>query len=534
MTVRSPDNNRRLLPRWRTLIRSVELGELKSPLVCNSLHQPKKGAPIIDHIISDWHKKNSIENAAELVSAGIIIGINPIVSEAARYLIDNKREIAPAILQAAKIVLGDIKDIHHLEHNLSSSIQNQVKEHLQISILKNRLRSYPLDSISWIELARLYTILGQKKSAMKAINIAVSLAPDNRFVLRAAARFFVHSHEPDQGLYLIRKSTLTKHDPWLQATEISISAVSGLKSSYMKSASRFMKKEKWSPWDTAELYGAAATTISIDGNFQQAKKLMKLSTRDPNENALTQAQWASIRGWASPINPDRLTSQSAPEAVAISARENRNWNLTIDACWKWNEMEPTSSRPLFLGSFVALVALEDGVNGLKFMEKADVLIPKNVSVYNNLAVSAAYSGDVVTANQYFNKLNSIHGDLDTIPTYKATKGLLCYRSGDISSGRKNYIDAINLSRKRKDIDLTLLVLWHMFREESKYGTRDLEVLAEYMFKKFPSVYKENPEIESLFEQIYLDLDTSRYSEKWDEWNSLQEYKEFTNCLERIE
>ena len=44
---------------------------------------------------------------------------------------------------------------------------------------------------AWVDMARLYTILGQLEKARRAIDNARAIAPEDRFVLRSSARFFV-------------------------------------------------------------------------------------------------------------------------------------------------------------------------------------------------------------------------------------------------------------------------------------------------------------------------------------------------------
>ena len=49
--------------------------------------------------------------------------------------------------------------------------------------------------IVWVELARLYIMHDQVEKAERALLTALHLAPDNRFVLRSATRFFIHTDQ---------------------------------------------------------------------------------------------------------------------------------------------------------------------------------------------------------------------------------------------------------------------------------------------------------------------------------------------------
>jgi hypothetical protein len=51
------------------------------------------------------------------------------------------------------------------------------------------------------------------------------LAPNHRFALRSAARFFLHVGKPDDAQTILRRSEATRRDPWLMAAEIAVSTV---------------------------------------------------------------------------------------------------------------------------------------------------------------------------------------------------------------------------------------------------------------------------------------------------------------------
>jgi hypothetical protein len=51
---------------------------------------------------------------------------------------------------------------------------------------------------------------------------ALQLAPQNRHVLRSAARLFLHVGDPECAHDLVARNDATKNDPWLIAAEIAI------------------------------------------------------------------------------------------------------------------------------------------------------------------------------------------------------------------------------------------------------------------------------------------------------------------------
>ena len=217
----TPYDSRRLLPRWWAASQSAIHGELQFSRKLTQKKSKKTSIVnnsniLLDRLALKWRKEQNIENAAELVSTGVVVGINSDVENAAKYLICSSDIVAPEVIVASKFLLSG--NANPLDVNVSEfrDIRNPTSIYRQISNLKFRVRTAPRDSISWIELARLYTVLGQNESARECIQVAITLSPENRFVLRSASRFFVHSNNVDEGLHIIRQSKSIVHDPWLQ------------------------------------------------------------------------------------------------------------------------------------------------------------------------------------------------------------------------------------------------------------------------------------------------------------------------------
>ena len=509
MNVNAPDKERRLLPRWRALPESAQQGELQ-------FSHRSKGKPVItestnqlDVLVARWQKERNIENAVELISTGVVVGINDEVENAAKMLVDLNKEIAPAIVKASKNLLGITTNKDTFNDSILIGNENLFAIYRKISNFKGRVRTAPRDAISWVELARLYTVLGQTESASRCIEVAISLAPDNRFILRSGSRFFVHSNDVDKGLYFIRRSKAIKKDPWLQAAEISLSEIAETSSRYLKKGISSVLNDEWEPRHSAELSGAAATMLRKEGNIKKARKLIKLSIRNPNENALTQAAWASINGWAQEIPLQTLKSCFAYEALALHERHAMRWERAVNACINWGHMEPTSSRPLIFGVFISLVALEDGDKAIYFMEKVQQLKPSDYMVTNNLVVAHAYKGDIKQALDISKNLNLSQAAKDKKPVYLATKGLVAYRTHDLGNGRNLYFDAIKAANTPNLRETKALAIWHMLREESKLGTPELEKLVDHVSRRFKDVISAYPEISALKQKISVDLERSR-------------------------
>ena len=70
------------------------------------------------------------------------------------------------------------------------------KEHYpiyaKIAQIKNLLIKYPTDAIMHIEIARNYLLLGQIEQAQYHVETALYFDHHNRYVVRCAARFYIH------------------------------------------------------------------------------------------------------------------------------------------------------------------------------------------------------------------------------------------------------------------------------------------------------------------------------------------------------
>src|SRR6202041_937686 len=93
----------------------------------------------------------------------------------------------------------------------------------QLARLKRIVRRQPRSALQWTDLALAHTVLGNVESARKAIRVAIALSPDNRIVLRAAARFYVCENDLDAARSVL-SSDLNRllSDPWLLAADIAI------------------------------------------------------------------------------------------------------------------------------------------------------------------------------------------------------------------------------------------------------------------------------------------------------------------------
>jgi Tfp pilus assembly protein PilF len=496
MSVSRPDKDRRLLPRWQPSAATITSGEL----------QPVGG--VADRKIDDvhfearkaeWETTKSIEVAAELVGSGIVLGRHQEVEAAARLLADGSSDVSVTLRRMARRALGETAGgLKSVRKERPGRLQAQTL-YAQVSRLRQYLRDNPRDAYAWIDIARLYTTLGQNHKAQFAIEMACAIAPNDRFVLRAASRFFVHIDEAEAAQRLLNKAARTKHDPWLMAAEIATAQVAGRPSQTAALANRALKAETWNPRSSSELAGSYATLLRESGAAKQSRGLFRQSLRDPTENAVAQAQWVASDD-KSLIVPDELFNHpNGHEARTLRDARAGEWDTALDGCWEWAEYEPTSSRPTIMGSFIAAVAHEDAEAILEFAERGLAAEPENSTLLNNKAVGLALADRIDEAVEVMRKVVIDQAPTFSQPALFATTGLLFFRAGDPSSGRKFYEKAIDHQYSRSDRRCRALALWHLAREEVAAETTEIESAIAKAEKASTDV--DFPEIDAIRERV---------------------------------
>jgi len=508
VTFRGPDPRRNLVPRWRASNEAANAGELAS--VGSKILEPVKVVTSghFEALRVDWKRNPSVEIGADLLSCGVAMGLvdDKEVHQAAR-LIEKSAVQDPLVSIARRVLAGtigrmaDSKAISFDPDRARADLQSQIAMH------KRRVREYPRNAFAWADLARLYASSGQLAKAHDAIDVSIILAPENRFILRSAARFFVHASGKipkvsiDQGLRLLRKSRLLREDPWLMAAEIAVSAIAEDPTRILRRAKTLADADALHPWDLSELNGALGTLAIEQGGLGKPSKLFNRSLRQPTENALAQAQWASDAHQAVTIMPRSFEEFRAPpfEALALKHRTEGKWSEAIDDCRAWSTMEPTSTRPLILGAFIAEVALEDGNMAREFAERALVLEPNAYWANNNLAVALTYIDKLDEAQKYATKFQSESLSDDCEPAYWATLGLIEYRRGNREGGLDLYLKAAETKYAKRTPYVRALVYWHLLQEEARIGAPGVAELAKTMSKL--TGFAEVPELSALRNRI---------------------------------
>ena len=197
------------------------------------------------------------------------------------------------------------------------------------------------------------------------MNTAVELTPNNRFILRSAARFFVHINDPDRALHLLCfRSRATPSDPWLIASEIAVEAILDRTSDLVKVGRRMLAADAYHPLHLSELASAIGTW---KWKLTAVARLESFSERrlfSQQKMSVAQAGWAFAKWVYLNLITSYMEKRSFVSHVQSSFHGGR-WNDALNASRQWLGDQPFSSRPAVLGSYVAGVWSQDFVESVQ-------------------------------------------------------------------------------------------------------------------------------------------------------------------------
>jgi Flp pilus assembly protein TadD len=360
-----------------------------------------------------------------------------------------------------------------------------------------------------MDLAYLYAVRGVYVKADRAVRIALNLAPSNRFILRSAARFFVHVDRPDAAHDLIRRSPGYKEDPWLLAAEVSVALAAKRTPWSTREAFSLLGEGKFAPHHLSELNSALGTLEFNSGNSNRAKKLLRRSLLKPNDNSLAQAKWIWRYVWGAPadFNVDEFKIDRPFEAQAFEALGRSDWGRAYASALCWLEDEPFSSEPARWASYISATVFEDFASSEALTTFGLVANPNDPGLHIGLAFCYASSGRPQEAYSALLKIGPSAAEDWVGAAVEANYGLLAFRGGNVESGRRRYEAAV----KRADLiadkrtKLTALVYWAN-EELSLPDSNSVRLLAE--------ANEASKEATGFFNSFLLDRLAARVSKKF--------------------
>ncbi|MEN1928448.1 hypothetical protein WCE37_05515 [Luteimonas sp. MJ250] len=339
-----------------------------------------------------------------------------------------------------------------------------------ISNLKSRLSSSPSNGFLWNDLSYAYNLIGEKEKSERAMLAALKVSGSHRLIARGASRLFMHHHDPERALSVLKRAQSFSVDPWLLSAHIAVSQASGQESVFIAAARRALQRLGTGHLHSSELGMALATQELRGGKMKRAKIIARESGVDATENALAQAVWLSPRLRTDVVTKEAIAATAgAFEAKCWGAFYEGDWGAAVENAVLWLNEEPYSVVPALQGSFVAATFMHDYVRSLKIAEFGLGRNPDSDSLRNNYVVALAMSGDLARAEGEFIKMSGSKADPREHAVWMATSGLLKYRRNEVEHGRALYDAARIEFEKVNDRTAQLTLTLYQSMEEARAG-----------------------------------------------------------------
>jgi Tfp pilus assembly protein PilF len=461
MAASNENADRRVVPRWRTFQQALATNELSAASIATA--STIDVFPFLHEKEDSWLRNKTIPFALDLVSAATVLGPSKHANAAAEMLLEAKTKINPTARSLAQGLLG-ITEVPVAREITSADVVTE------ISLLKRKRIAQKRNAFVWTDLARLYAAVGQNESASRALRVALTLAPSDRFVLRCTTRFLLHDREPEKAFALLQKSQRTPEDPWLMAAEIAVSSVLNKPSKFAKLGSQLLKHGDLPPFHTSELASALASLEMFSGNDRRANRLFRSALVDPTDNALAQTIWASKRTGLGNVDISHLEKPNLNEPRALDYFNRFNWKETVHFAEAWARDESFSARPRLLASAIATTFLHENKRAERVAREGLATNPGHPGLINNIAFALIDQGKPAEALQTIDTVDRNLVTVNEAICLMATVGLAYFRLGETDRGRESYENAISAAFQNQNQYLRMLARLYLAREEVRTGT----------------------------------------------------------------
>jgi Flp pilus assembly protein TadD len=499
--------DRRVIPNWRSFHSTWKLGELQYSKRYINEHKDNKLS--IRDYLEAWEKNKSIAIAGDLISAAFVNRFvnNDKVKEAAEFILKSKDTNTVALNDFAHLILKpEYTNTDNYRVFKALDEFDPTDCFAQIRKYKRRINNHPYNPIAYVDLSRLYAILGLEDKSIRNMKIALGLSPENRFVLRAAARLFSHFDKFEFAHNLIRKGELVKIDPWITASEIALATILGKTSKYIKAGMRMISSDNFSQHSLTELASSIGTLDFLSGNRKKARKYLRVALNSPNDNSLAQIEWINNKDLLLDTSPYDYDILNNYEAIALNDYFNRKYDSALGQCEQWFFDLPFSKRPVIFGSHIANSLLNKTNTAIKFLKLGLHSHPRDPQIINNLAYSLGLENRIDEAEEYMNQATYITDiNTNTKICLTATEGLISFRKGEIKKGSDIYQKAIGAARSTGIDYLTWLACLNYAREiilAHSDSTFSIENLLSNIpdNTRFPDIIKLKSEVINLFKK----------------------------------
>lgn len=463
-------DTRHTLPRWNALDTSMALGEMdsyrstpKNPLQYSDVQ--------LEQLLSEWRYEKNLPLAIEIITASKFTKTPIDISDVRNYVMRLKLDgtVLPVLVQ--QFICEESNS--PLERVMPLNYRDNIRK------TKKALVQFPRNPLMWSELAREYLVSGQVNKSKRAMQIALGLAPDNRTVIRSAARLYIHLEDFDRARHYLDNCNLINVDPWILASEIAVMNQMKRSSRLVKRGREMLLSQNYSPLALSELASELSTMDFSAGNSKQGKRKLQIVQDNLHENAFAQLVWINKNVYNLSSMISEAPSPSCNyEAIAKSCYFKCAWNETLQYAGEWLEYQPFSREPALLSSYIAADLVGDIPKASEAIQCGLISNPDDSSIINNYIYVSVLKNDFSTADVYMKKAHT-QFDVPSNVSLTATNGLLLYRTGHPNIGLSKYKEAIAIATSQNDDILQCKAAIYLAREEKRIG-RDISYWLKYI------------------------------------------------------
>lgn len=442
-------NQRDLIPRWRSVRRSVGAGEFQKLGHERSLSaEDEHERSALEH---NWRILESLATASELASHAAIVNLETEESRKAADFLDRQGDTVA------------LRSFGETDKNEVAVLEPRRLVH------ESRARTFidPRDALAWSDLARAYTACGELGRAERAMRLALWLAPNSRYILRGSTRLFVQMSEPDRAFRLLSTHPRTQHDPWLSAAFVSVGQVLGRSPKHPRQLRSLASSVDFRTIERSELQSELATLELRAGNHKKARIGFQESLITPTDNSLAQVAWALPGVDLVPAFGTSVPYQY--EALAREAADRGDFLSSVRHCRDWMEDIPFDLAAATFGSFIAAVALQDWETAKFFARSGMLANPGDPLLLNNLIFAEAASGGLDEAERLLGKALKLNVS-EIAPALRATEGYIAFQRGRPEVGRLKYQEALGMFSRGGDVFHEVLALLLLILQELSSGS----------------------------------------------------------------
>ncbi len=460
-------NARNVIPRWRPVGRSVQLGEaLPADKIAETVPLDERRPMGLARAMDVFQQNRLAPYAAEVVAVAVVEGVPEEAREAARFLARHGTDLAVG------------------RRLVDRCLGQAPNDDTPTSLTTNDIRAFRdagpyvrTGGFAWLDLALAYASCGLYSKAERALVVARSLiGSTNRLVLRAESRLYQHMGDPERALATLRRDPdCLLVDPWLMAPEIGLSQHIGKHSRLVRRARAMMEQGGWPPFHVSELAAAVGTTESIAGKHRLARKFFQLAVVEPADLGLAQTVWAARVLDPMIRVPGRQTLTRSAEARAREAVAELQWRDAQKACKEWRHEEPFATMPAIILSSVLSVYRGDNEGAVEAADAGLAANPNCHVLLNNRAFALANMNRLDEAEATIKKITTEGTGPDAVNRIcvTATRGLIAFRCGRLVEGEHLYRQAMAMARAERKPDLTARAGIYLIREARLANMKDL-------------------------------------------------------------